>query len=328
MLKYKPTQIKEALDTYDKIKSFRKVEFKLGISKSSIHRWWIKFHTLSIRQRFQKYKKTKSKRLSKYRELHSLTKNLFLDLDTVKYFTLSQIQHILEKTYHKKPSLQWISQSLKKNKISKRKFRRNRVCTRSETELLQMTKNFYNELRSIDIGKIISIDETSFCNIGVSEEGYFLKGKHPSSLQVKKRITMSLLMAISKNNIISSSLQNKAFNSSSFFDFIKGILDKIPNNDKHVLIMDNVPFHKSKKIRDLVNSKGHQIIYIPPYSPQCNPIEEVFSELKRKYRSCDERCFIDKIKTSIVKIDNSNFERYFYHTMKFIQNKINTKKKN
>ena len=62
MLKYKPNQIKEALDAYDKIKkSFRKVEMRLGISKSSVHRWWIKFHTLSLRQRIQKHKKKKLK---------------------------------------------------------------------------------------------------------------------------------------------------------------------------------------------------------------------------------------------------------------------------
>jgi len=130
-------------------------------------------------------------------------------------------------------------------------------------------------------------------------------------------------MAVSKDHVISSSLQDKAFNSSSFFDFVKDLLDKISNNEKCVLIMDNVSFHKSKKIIDMVNSKGHLILFIPPYSPQCNPIEEVFSELKRKYRSCNEDNFIDKIKLSITKLNPNNFEGYFYHSIQFIQNRIN-----
>lgn len=310
MLKYRPKQIKEALDNYDKMKSFRKVEMQLGISKSTVHRWWTKFHTLSLRQRIQKHKKYKTKRMSKYKHLDFYIKELFSNLDTVKYFTLSQIQTVIEKLYRKKPSLQWISKSLKKNKISKHKFRKNHVCTRSQDEILHMTKKFHDELKSIDNEKIISIDETSFCNIGVSKDGYFMKGKYPFTMQTKKRETLSLVMAVTNHNIISFSLQNGAFNSYSFFNFVKNLLDQILNDQKYVFIMDNVSFHKSKKIIDLVHSKGHRIVFIPPYSPQCNPIEEVFSELKRKYRSCDNPSFIDKIKTSITQINQSNLKGY------------------
>jgi len=56
-----------------------------------------------------------------------------------------------------------------------------------------MTKHFYDELKSINIGKIISIDETSFCNIGVTEEGYFQKGKYPSVMQTKKKSYIILI---------------------------------------------------------------------------------------------------------------------------------------
>jgi len=98
--------------------------------------------------------------MSKYKSLDYSIKDLFLNLNTVKYFTLSQVQSVLEKLYHKKPSLQWISKSLKRNKISKRKFRKNHVCTRSQNEILQMTNDFYNILQTIDHEKIISIDET------------------------------------------------------------------------------------------------------------------------------------------------------------------------
>ena len=44
--------------------------------------------------------------------------------------------------------------------------------------------------------------------------------------------------------------------------------------------MDNVSFHKSKKIKKLVEDSGNHLLFIPPYSPDFNPIEEVFSKLK------------------------------------------------
>ena len=48
--------------------------------------------------------------------------------------------------------------------------------------------------------------------------------------------------------------------------------------------MDNVSFHKSKRIKELVESTSNKLLFIPPYSPDFNPIEEVFSEMKAYIR--------------------------------------------
>ena len=44
--------------------------------------------------------------------------------------------------------------------------------------------------------------------------------------------------------------------------------------------MDNAPIHQSYRIKELVENTGNHMLFIPPYSPDCNPIEEVFSKLK------------------------------------------------
>ena len=48
--------------------------------------------------------------------------------------------------------------------------------------------------------------------------------------------------------------------------------------------MDNIAFHKTEKVAALLRSKNLEALYIPPYSPQFNPIEEVFSRLKHDFR--------------------------------------------
>lgn len=48
--------------------------------------------------------------------------------------------------------------------------------------------------------------------------------------------------------------------------------------------MDNVAFHKSKRILELVTKSRNTILFIPPYSPDFNPIEEVFSKMKAYIR--------------------------------------------
>lgn len=48
-----------------------------------------------------------------------------------------------------------------------------------------------------------------------------------------------------------------------------------------VVIMDNASFHKSKKTKELIESVGCRIIFLPPYSPDYNPIEKFWANMKR-----------------------------------------------
>ena len=49
---------------------------------------------------------------------------------------------------------------------------------------------------------------------------------------------------------------------------------------KLVLVTDNVSFHHSKQIEQMCRDTGIELVYLPPYSPDLNPIEEFFVELK------------------------------------------------
>ena len=48
-----------------------------------------------------------------------------------------------------------------------------------------------------------------------------------------------------------------------------------------VVVMDNASFHKSKKIKDLIEKTGASLIFLPPYSPDLNPIENFWANMKR-----------------------------------------------
>ena len=54
---------------------------------------------------------------------------------------------------------------------------------------------------------------------------------------------------------------------------------------KKVIIMDNAAFHKSKTTSELIEKAGHTLLYLPPYSPDLNPIEKKWSHIKTKVKN-------------------------------------------
>jgi hypothetical protein len=72
-------------------------------------------------------------------------------------------------------------------------------------------------------------------------------------------------------------VQNRAYNANHYGEFLDGLLNELDARGMRgsVLIMDNCPIHKCGMIRDQVEGRRYRIAFLPPYSPQLNPIEEV-----------------------------------------------------
>ena len=56
-----------------------------------------------------------------------------------------------------------------------------------------------------------------------------------------------------------------------------------------VVVLDNLGSHKGKAARDAVRARGAHLIFLPPYSPDLNPIEQVFAKLKHLMRNAQPR---------------------------------------
>jgi len=56
-----------------------------------------------------------------------------------------------------------------------------------------------------------------------------------------------------------------------------------------VVVMDNLSAHKGQKVRELIEERGCELLFLPPYSPDFNPIEEAFSKIKRLLRTIGAR---------------------------------------
>jgi len=159
---------------------------------------------------------------------------------------------------------------------------------------------------------------------GVSDHGYFMKGKHPYIMHTKKRLTFSLVMAINKENIMSYSLQNKAFNSSSFFILLRILLIKFQMIKNMSLLWIMSHFISLKKSLIWFIQKVTVLFLFHRILHNAILLKKFFSELKRKYRSCDNPSFIDKIKESITQINQKNLKGYFNHSFDFTKKRLNS----
>ena len=81
---------------------------------------------------------------------------------------------------------------------------------------------------------------------------------------------------------------NGPINADAFETYVEKVL--VPELRKgHTVVMDNLSSHKGSRVRTLIEAAGAQLRYLPPYSPDLNPIENAFSKLKALLRKAAER---------------------------------------
>ena len=124
------------------------------------------------------------------------------------------------------------------------------------------------------------MDESGFESQTIRPHGYAPIGKpciDSYNWQGKKRT--NVIGALYEKMLFALDYFEHNINSGIFYDWCKHTL--IPSlKTKCVIVMDNARFHKSRRIQKLLNRHGHRILWLPPYSPDLNPIEKKWAQVK------------------------------------------------
>ena len=83
-----------------------------------------------------------------------------------------------------------------------------------------------------------------------------------------------------------------------------------------VVVMDNLSAHKAERVRELIEGEGCELIYLPPYSPDYNPIRQAFSKIKGYLRAACARnqdTLMEVIGQALSTISASDVEGFFEH---------------
>jgi transposase len=121
-----------------------------------------------------------------------------------------------------------------------------------------------------------------------------LRGRAPKGKRLRAGIprghwkTTTFVAGLRLTGMMAPFVLDGPMNRSAFLAYVSQVL--VPElNPGDVVILDNLPAHKGSKVRQAVEEAGASLLYLPPYSPDFNPIENAFAKLKALLRKAAER---------------------------------------
>ena len=82
------------------------------------------------------------------------------------------------------------------------------------------------------------------------------------------------------------------------------------------MVIDNLSAHKGERVKELIEQRGCQLVYLPAYSPDLNPIEEAFSKIKGLVRKAEARtreALVEAIGSALSEITSRDARNFFEH---------------
>ena len=289
------------------ILSVVKIATLFSVSKSSVYNWIKLYKQDTLKTKIQY---TKSKSNFQNSDIRSII------LEHIKinpnFLYLNLIEIIATKTTIKigKSTLYNIISDLN---LTKKVAKFKKIY--GSVEKLNIKKEvLQKQIKDIPNNKIISIDEVSFDTNIINSYGW-----SPKNVPIVKTIgatykRLTMICAISNKKIVHYKIVNNSATSEIFLDFIK----KIPNKNGKYLFLDNARIHHSKIVSKYVKDKKINLLFNVPYCPEYNPIEIMFSKLKKIVRDSTNNNKLCSLTSNIISglknITANNLNNFFSYS--------------
>ena len=155
--------------------------------------------------------------------------------------------------------------------------------------MLKRRREWFAGQLDLDPEKLIFIDETGASTNLARKGGRCRRGRRlRASVPHGHYKTVTLVAGVRLRGLVAQKVFDRPINAALFEEWVETCL--VPTLSKgDVVIMDNLPAHKGPRVEKLIKAVGAELRYLPPYSPDMNPIEKAFSKLKAYLRKIAER---------------------------------------
>ena len=156
-------------------------------------------------------------------------------------------------------------------------------------DVAQRRADWHASQGAIDADRLKFIDET-WAKTNMTR----LRGRAPRGVRVVDKTphghwkTTTLIAALDNTGMLCSTVVDGPVNGDIFEAFVAQVLvPELRSGD--IVVMDNLSSHKRKRTRELIEQAGAHLVFLPPYSPDLNPIEQAFTKLKALSRKAAAR---------------------------------------
>ena len=144
-------------------------------------------------------------------------------------------------------------------------------------------------MKSIQPERLVFVDES-----GATTEMTRRYGRAPVGERIREATpaghwsVLTLLGAMTKDGMLASMTVDSATDGEVFLAYLDQVLCPALRPGQ-VVVMDNLSAHKVPGVRQRIEAVGAELLYLPPYSPDYNPIEKAWSKIKQHLRSAKSR---------------------------------------
>jgi transposase len=171
-------------------------------------------------------------------------------------------------------------------------------------------------VQGIEPDRLVFVDES-----GATTEMTRRYGRAPCGERIREATpaghwsTLTLLGAMSREGMLASMTVESPTDGDVFLAYLDHVLCPALRPGQ-VVVMDNLSAHKVEGVRQRIEAAGAQLLYLPPYSPDFNPIEKAWSKIKVHLRSAKSRTVAalqEAIAQALPTITRQNASGWFSH---------------
>ena len=167
-----------------------------------------------------------------------------------------------------------------------------------------------------DVRRLVFVDE---CGTHISMDR--LRSRAPRGVRAYGKVpknrgkNLTLIASMSLHGIGESMCIEGATDAAAFEVYVEHFL--APSlSEGQVVVMDNLGAHQPKRIRELIEARGAQMVFVPSYSPDLNPIEQAFSKIKnilRKLGGRTHEALLEAMEEALSKVTAADAAGWFHH---------------
>lgn len=180
----------------------------------------------------------------------------------------------------------------------------------------KLRAEFRQEVSQIEVDRLKWVDETGMILAMTRAYGRAVPGKRVKEAVPKNYgKNHTLIAAMGLSGIIAPFVVEGAIDGEMFREWVReAVCPSLREGD--ILIWDNLSAHKVEGIEEMIEERGAKVLWMSPYSPDYNPIEECWSKIKtylRKAKARSKEALMEALKQALETITESDIRGWFTH---------------